>query len=182
LKGASGGHLRERARRDTLGQEVLFMESNGKQQGDAMRAHTSQAIQERIDSSLEDRIRFYAMQPKEAIERRLQELDRECDVDRTMMMNGAGVALGGVVMSFLGGGRKWLLLSGAVLGYMLMHGVERWSPPATALRRLGLRTRAEIDAERYALKLLRGDFESIHSEENKTKSYPAEQVWSAVRS
>ncbi len=157
------------------------MESNGRHENDAMRAHTSQAIQERIDSSLEERIRFYAMQPKEAIDRRLQELDRECDLDRTMMRNGAGIALGGVVLSFLGGGKKWLLLSGTVLGFLLMQGLEGWSPPGTALRRIGLRTRAEIDAERYALKLLRGDFESIHSEENKTKSYPAGEVWNAVR-
>jgi hypothetical protein len=157
------------------------MESNGRHEEDTMRAHTSQAIQQRIDSSLEERIRFYAMQPKEAIDRRLQELEQERDLDRTMMLNGAGVALGGVVLSFLGGGKKWLLLSGTVLGFLLMQGLEGWSPPGTALRRIGLRTRAEIDGERYALKLLRGDFESIHSEENKTKSYPAGDVWSAVR-
>ena len=39
-----------------------------------------------------------------------------------------------------------------------------------------------IDAERYALKLLRGDFESVHEEEITGKQYPAENVWSAVRS
>ena len=117
------------------------MESNGQHENEAMRAHTSQAIQQRIDSSLEERIQFYAMQPREAIERRLTELDQECDVDRTMLMNGAGIALGGVVMSFLGGGRKWLLLSGTVLGYMFMQGLQGWSPPATALRRFGLHER-----------------------------------------
>jgi hypothetical protein len=98
-----------------------------------------------------------------------------------MMKSGACIALGGVAMSFFGGGKKWLLLSGTVLGYMLMHGLQGWSPPASAARRLGLRTRAEIDAERYALKLLRGDFESLHTEESKTKHYPAGEVWNAVR-
>jgi hypothetical protein len=158
------------------------MESNGRHDGDPMRSHTSEAIQQRIDTTLEERIRFYAMQPKEAIDRRLNELNQECDIDRTMMTAGAGVALGAVVLSFFGGGKKWLVLGGAALGYMLMHGVQQWSPPAMALRRFGLRTRTEIDAERYALKLLRGDFESIHTEENKMKSFPADQVWSAVRS
>ena len=157
------------------------MESNGKHEPDAMRAHTSEAIQQRIDTSLEERIRFYAMQPREAIQRRIEELDQECDIDRMMTTNAAGIALGGVVMSFLGGGRKWLLLSGTVLGFLLMQGLQGWSPPATGLRRFGLRTRAEIDAERYALKLLRGDFESLESEESQTKQYPADKVWNAVR-
>jgi len=70
------------------------------------------------------------------------------------------VALGGVVFSFLGGGRKWLLVSGGALAYLLMHGLQGWCPPAKAMRRFGVRSRIEIDAERYALKLLRGDFES----------------------
>jgi hypothetical protein len=157
------------------------MESNGKHDNDPMRAHTSQAVQQRIDSSLEERIRFYASQPAEAISRRLTELDEEWDIDRMLLTNAAGVALGGVVLSFFGGGKKWLLLSGGVLAGLLMHGVQGWCPGATALRRFGLRTRAEIDAERYALKLLRGDFESVHAEENQTKTYSATQVWSAVR-
>ncbi len=157
------------------------METNGRDESDAMRAHTSQAIQQRFDTSLQERIRFYAMQPKEAIARRLGELDQEWDLNRMMTTNAAGIALGGVAMSFFGGGKKWLLLSGTVLGFLLMQGLQGWSPPATGMRRLGLRTRAEIDAERYALKLLRGDFESIHSEESKTKQYPASEVWNAVR-
>ena len=52
------------------------MESNGKHDNDPMRAHTSQAVQQRLDSSLEERIRFYASQPKEAISRRLDEPKR----------------------------------------------------------------------------------------------------------
>jgi hypothetical protein len=157
------------------------MESNGRHDGDPMRAHTSQAIQQRIDSTLEDRIRFYASQPREVISRRIEELDQQWDIDRMMTANAAGLALGGIVLGFFGGGKKWLLLSGGVLAYLLMHGLQGWCPPATALRRFGLRTRGEIDAERYALKLLRGDFESLHSEESQTKHYPAADVWKAVR-
>lgn len=157
------------------------MESNGKNDNDPMRAHTSQAVQQRIDASLEERIRFYASQPKQAISRRLTELDEEWDIDRRLLTNAAGIALGGVVLSFFGGGKKWLLLSGGVLACLLWHGSQGWCSAATALRRFGLRTHAEIDAERYALKLLRGDFESVHAEENQTKTYSAEQVWGAVR-
>ena len=158
------------------------MEENGKHEGDAMRAHTPADIQQRIDFTLEDRIRFYATQPKEAIARRLNELDQEWDLDRLLTANMAGLALGGVVFSFFGGGKKWLLVSGGALAYLLMHGLQGRCPPATAMRRFGIRTHGEIDAERYALKLLRGDFESLHAEETHAKQYPAAHVWSAVRS
>jgi len=86
-----------------------------------------------------------------------------------------------VVMSFLGGGRKWLLVSGTALTFLLMQGMQRANPLTDYLRGKGMRTRAEIDAERYALKLLRGDFESVHPEETSSKQYPAQGVWSAVR-
>ncbi|HTD66293.1 MAG TPA: hypothetical protein VK846_07165 [Candidatus Limnocylindria bacterium] len=158
------------------------MEENGKHEGDAIRSHTPEDVQERIDSTLEERIRFYAAQPREAIDRRLGELDQECDLDRMLTINAASIALGGVGLSFFGGGRKWLLLSGAALTFLVMHSVQGWCPPAAYLRRRGVRTRGEIDTERYALKLLRGDFESLHAEETHGKQYPAENVWSAVRS
>ena len=158
------------------------MEENGKHENDAMRAHTSPELQQRIDSELEERIRFYATQTKEAISRRIAQLDEEWSLDRRLTANAAGIALAGVTLSFLSGKRKWLLLSGVALTHLVMYGVQGWCLPAKMMRRLGIRTRSEIDAERYALKLLRGDFESLHAEETHTKQYAAENVWSAVRS
>jgi hypothetical protein len=52
-----------------------------------------------------------------------------------------------------------LVLTLAVLGFLLQHAVQGWCPPLALLRRLGVRTRREIDAEKYALKALRGDFD-----------------------
>jgi len=158
------------------------MEENGKHESDAMRAHTPPEIQRRIDSSLEERIRFYAAQPKEAIARRIAELDEEWSIDRLLARNAAGLALAGVTFTFLSGKKRWLLLSGLALSQLLMYGAQGWCVPAQVMRRFGIRTRTEIDAERYALKLLRGDFESLHPEEIHAKQYPAENVWSAVRS
>jgi hypothetical protein len=37
---------------------------------------------------------------------------------------------------------------------------QGWCPPLTVFRRLGVRTRREIDLERYAIKALRGDLPS----------------------
>ncbi len=36
--------------------------------------------------------------------------------------------------------------------------VQEWCPPVPVFRRLGVRTCQEIDEEKYALKILRGDF------------------------
>jgi hypothetical protein len=46
-----------------------------------------------------------------------------------------------------------------VLPLLFYHAVQGWCPPIPLLRRLGIRTQQEIDAEKYALRLLRGDFE-----------------------
>ena len=76
--------------------------------------------------------------------------------------------------------RKWLLLSGAVLGFLLQHAINGWCPPIPLLRRFGIRTRSEIDREKYALKILRGDFETIASDPEQLRRNPASEVLSAV--
>ena len=50
----------------------------------------------------------------------------------------------------------------AVAGFLLQHAVQGWCPPVPVMRRLGFRTEREIDAERTALKALRGDFREIN--------------------
>jgi hypothetical protein len=37
------------------------------------------------------------------------------------------------------------------LPFLLLHGVKGWCPPLPVLRRLGIRTRDEIDREKYSL-------------------------------
>jgi hypothetical protein len=50
--------------------------------------------------------------------------------------------------------RRWFILPTVVLSFFLMHAVQGWCPPLPILRRLGFRTREEIDRERYALKAI----------------------------
>lgn len=56
---------------------------------------------------------------------------------------------------------KWLLLPLVVQSFFLQHAVQGWCPPLPVLRRFGIRTMAEIDYERNALKALRGDYRDI---------------------
>lgn len=48
-----------------------------------------------------------------------------------------------------------------VSSFLLHHAGRGWCPPVPIFRRLGVRTRQEIDAERFALKVLRGDLDEL---------------------
>ena len=135
---------------------------------------------EQIDAKIEENIRFYATQPPEAISRRIEELDRERDLDQTMALFTSGIGLGTLLFSFLGG-RKWLLATGTALGFLLKHSLHGASPAAPLLRKRGVRTRSEIDREKYALKILRGDFEQIPKLEQ-LKANPAQKVLRSIQS
>jgi hypothetical protein len=63
-------------------------------------------------------------------------------------------------------GRRWLILPLTVGGFLLQHGLRGWCPPLPVLRHLGVRTPREIEAERYALMMLRGDFDSVSENED----------------
>jgi hypothetical protein len=106
------------------------------------------------------RIWFYARQPKAEISRRIQELDREWDLERYVETKAASLALAGVVLGATVD-KRWLIVPALVLGMLLQHGLCRSSAQVVLLRRIGIRTRREIDAEKYALKMLRGDFDAL---------------------
>ena len=119
--------------------------------------NTDEAINRRIEAATGERIRRLARNPL-AIERRLRELDREWDIERVLETNAALIALAGVALGARLD-RRWLLLPALVTTFLFQHAVQGWCPPLPVLRRLGFRTRKEIDREKYALKYLRGDFE-----------------------
>lgn len=97
---------------------------------------------------------------REVIDRRLEELDREWDIEWTLAANASAVSLFGLALAATVD-RRWLYLPLGVAGVSFLHALRGWSPPASALHRLGVRTVEEIDWERYALKALRGDFGSV---------------------
>ncbi len=144
---------------------------------DRVRAATSAEINRRIDLEIENRIIFYARKNKRAITLRLKELDEEWSIERWLETNASSLALTGLVLGATVN-KKWLWLSGGVLGFLLLHGLHGWCPPVPALRRMGVRTRGEIERERYALKILRGDFQIVASPEQ-AHAAPL-QVWRAV--
>ena len=116
---------------------------------------TVDAISRRIAQEIDASIRWHAAHPG-AIARRLDDLDYEWDIERALQANAASLALGGVLLgAFVD--RRWLVLPAAVTALLLQHAVQGRSAPMQLLRRLGVRTAAEIDRERHALRALRGE-------------------------
>ena len=129
---------------------------------DRVRANTSDVVNRRLDRELAARVRGYEQKSPDEITGRINELDREWDVERWLETNASAIAFTGLVLGVTHS-RKWLFLPGIVLPFLFQHAVQGWCPPIPVLRRLGVRTREEIDREKYALKVLRGDFEQTGS-------------------
>lgn len=123
---------------------------------DRVPRHTSQDLNHQIEMQIADSVRGHAAHP-EGIDRRLHELDREWDVERTLEANASTLAFTGVMLG-AAVDKRWLALPAIVTAFLFQHAVQGWCPPLPILRRLGFRTASEIDTERYALKALRGDF------------------------
>lgn len=155
--------------KDSRGHDLEASEPEGSAPADRVRANTKPEINEGIDRALEQRIRFYATQTKETISDRIAELDREWDVERTLEANASSIILGSFVLG-AAVSRKWLLLPVVVSGFLLQHAVQGWCPPLPILRRRGVRTRSEIEQERCALKVLRGDFDGLLNQKGERKS------------
>ncbi len=134
-------------------------ESNSFEQ-DRVRQHTAEEINDRIDAGIRETVSRYATATPREITRRIGEIEAEWDVERVLETNAASLALSGVISAALGR-KRGLLLATGVLGFLLYHATQGWCPPLPILRRLGVRTRREIEREKFVLKYLRGDFEGL---------------------
>jgi hypothetical protein len=121
--------------------------------------HTPERYNRRVEAETAQRVQRYARHPR-GIDARLNELDEEWDIERTLEANAAALALSGTLLgAFVD--RRFLALPALVSFFLLQHAIQGWCPPVPFFRRRGVRTAREIDIERYALKALRGDFGPI---------------------
>lgn len=125
--------------------------------GDRVRENTAEELNVKLDREMAERVRAYAGMGPDEISERIRELDREWDIERMLELNASTLAFAGLVLGMTHS-RKWLAVPAVVLPFLFQHAVQGWCPPLPVLRRLGFRTRKEIDREKFALKTLRGDF------------------------
>lgn len=114
-----------------------------------------------------------------AIAQRLADLDREWDVERVLQANAGTLALAGTLAGALVD-RRFLVLPAAVFTFFMQHALQGWCPPVPVFRRMGIRTAQEIARERYALKVMRGDFDDVAATHGHAATVRARAVLDAI--
>jgi hypothetical protein len=129
---------------------------------DRVPLNTCSAVNQQIREQTAANVARYKSASPSEIDRRLQELDAEWDIERMIEANSSTLILAGLGLgTFVD--RRFYMLSAVVATFLLQHALQGWCPPIPILRRMGFRTQTEIEEERYALKALRGDFEHTKS-------------------
>jgi hypothetical protein len=131
---------------------VFNAEDSTRSSLDRVRSSTASHVNEEIDLQTDINIQHYKGKSRAEILERIQMLDKEWDIERVLEVNASTLALTGLILG-LTKNRKWLFLPGIVLPFLLQHGLQGWCPPLPLLRRFGIRTRGEIDREKYELKV-----------------------------
>jgi hypothetical protein len=115
--------------------------------------HTAEEVNERIRRDTDERVSRYRERGPRAIRLRLDELNHEWDIERTLEANAAAASLIGLSLGTTVN-RKWFLFPAVVAAFLLQHALQGWCPPLPIFRRFGFRTASEIDREREALESL----------------------------
>jgi hypothetical protein len=139
---------------------------------------TPNSINRKIARKTEQSVAYYAAHPLE-IEARLSALEKEWDVERTLIANAATLSGIGLLLSVFVK-RPWLILSAVVLSFLLQHALQGWCPPLPIFRALGIRTKEEILLEWYALRALRGDFTALCAPPKLDPQQRARQILGAL--
>lgn len=129
---------------------------------DKVRMHTPSVLNRQLDAEAEHRIAAFLEGGNNpaACQARITQLNREWEMERVLSL-GVGAASVAAMLACRGLGRSmWFVpvVGGAMLVQQALTGGSLWVP---LLRRMGFRTRQEIELEKYALKSLRGDFRRI---------------------
>jgi hypothetical protein len=117
---------------------------------DRVRSHTARRVLDKLDRKTATRVFQTARQGSDAILRRLDQLDREWDIERWVVLT-FGVLMPISEQYGRRGNRIAMALFRAQQAFLLNHALFGWCPPTPVLRRLGVRTQKEIDAERGVL-------------------------------
>jgi len=119
--------------------------------------------------TLEKRLACLADAGPQAITDRLNQLEKEWSAGRMTKATIGVVILIGLALTALAG-PWWLILPAAGALFLLQYLFTRQSWLGATFHEMGVRSGAEIDHEKFALKALRGDFKhlpTVHEIENK---------------
>jgi hypothetical protein len=112
--------------------------------------HSPEEINAGIREDTKARIARYAAEPEDVLRGRLEELEREWDIERVLEANFAGVVLASLLLGRFAG-KGFFALAGVAAVFMTQHVTQGWCPPVSLFRRMGVRTSREIEHERNSL-------------------------------
>ncbi len=134
-------------------------------EGENVRKVTAESKNALIDQMILSNIRKYSEKSDAEISQRIVELDKEWDIERTLALSMSALALFGITSSLVFN-RVSIILPILLLLFFIWHAFQGWCPPIPLLRYFKIRTRPEIDREKYALKAMRGDFKGLANDED----------------
>ena len=137
---------------------------------DPVREHSLKRVTRRLDHERDERLVAAVEASPSDIADRLRRLDKEWDIERVLEANAATLSLVALLAVLRKPTRRRVAVAGIVPAFLLQHAVSGWCPPIELFRVLGRRSRNEIDAERTALKVLRGDFTHVAADAGSTSS------------
>jgi len=126
---------------------------------DKIRARSPCRLNEQIDHCIATRIEDLATRSDADRQAHLDRLDRAWSVDQAALVGLALVSMASTLAAWVR--PRWLGLAAISTASLLQAATGGGGAVIAVLRRAGLRTRSEIECERYALKALRGDFDFV---------------------
>ena len=133
--------------------------------GENVRKVTSSERNAVIDEIILSNRKKYAERSHLEIAQRITELDKEWDIERVLDLHMSLLALCGITISLLFNIYS-IIMPILLLLFFIWHAFQGWCPPIPILGHFRIRTRPEIDREKYALKAIRGDFEGLFNEKD----------------
>lgn len=118
-----------------------------------VKLHTKPESNQKIEQKTQQNIKDYQGASKELLNKRLQQLDREWDIERVVESKAAVMILISTILGFTR--RKcWFFISLISSFFLLLHAIVGWCPSLPIVRCLGIRTPEEIQEEKTAIKAL----------------------------
>ena len=141
--------------------DVMSQNDHGR---DRVQEASPPSINKVIETETWQRIAAYTTKSEEEVTARINEVEKEWDIERYLGVNMSTLALAGLAAAAFKKKKSWNLFPAVILGFFFQHSVQGWCPPLPILRKLKIRTRKEIEEEKYALKFIRGDFKHLTSD------------------
>lgn len=129
---------------------------------DRVRNHSPKVFNKEIDKQSDYIIKTTIQRGSFAIRERLLQLDKEWDIDRALLAFFSTTFVAQLGLSVKRKSHRFSIIPFIQSAFLLMYATYGWCPPVPMLRKMGFRTRFEIQAEREELLNALINLESEH--------------------